>query len=55
MIDISITLVDVYLNRLNCFHFLNLEVGLFFVLIDCMIFLSLFLDLSAYRMFPFGL
>ena len=43
-------LVDVHLNWLNWFHFLILEGGLFVVLIDCMILLSLFLDVTRMSM-----
>ena len=43
------TLVDVLQNWLNCFHFLFLKGGLLAILIDCMIFLSRFLDVA--RMF----
>ena len=39
-----ITLVDVRLNWLNWFHIFILEGGLLVFLIDCMIFLSLFLN-----------
>ena len=42
--SIGITLVDVQLNWLNWFHFHFLEGHIFLILIDCMIFLSLFLD-----------
>ena len=45
----GITLVDVHLNHLNWLHFLILEVGLLVILIDCMPFLSPFLDVT--RMF----
>ena len=67
----GITLVDVYLNWPNWFHLIILEGGLFIILIDCMIFLSPFLDgtrmstvyflarlgseFSAYRMLSFDL
>ena len=40
----SITLVDIHLNWLNCSCFLNLMEGLL-IQIDCMIFLSPFLDI----------
>ena len=43
---IGITLVDVHLNWLNWFHFLILEGDLLVILIDCMIFLSPFLDVT---------
>ena len=43
---IGITLVDVHLNCLNWFHFLILVGGLLVILIDCMIFLSPFLDVT---------
>ena len=48
-ISIAFTLVDVPQNWLNWFHFLFLEVGLIVILIDRMIFLSPFLDVT--RMF----
>ena len=41
---VGITLVDVHMNRFNWFHSLFLEGGLLFILIDCTIFLSPFLD-----------
>ena len=44
--SIGITLVDVHLNWLNRFHFLFLEGGLLVILIDYMIFLSPFLDVT---------
>ena len=44
--SISITLVDVYLNWLNWFHFLILKGVLLVILIDCVIDLSLFLDVT---------
>ena len=40
----GITLIDVYLNWLNWFHFLVLEGDVLVILIDYMIFLSPFLD-----------
>ena len=43
-------LVDVHLNWLNWFHFLSLEGGLLVILIDCMIFLSPFLDVARMTM-----
>ena len=46
----SITLVDVLQNWLNWFHFLFLEGGLLVILIDCMIFLSPFLDVTRMSM-----
>ena len=42
---ISITLVDVHLNWLGWFHFLILKGALLFILIDCLISQSPFLDL----------
>ena len=39
-------LLDVYLNWLNWFHFLILEGDLLVILIDCVIFLSPFLDIT---------
>ena len=44
--SIGITLVDVPQDWLNWFHFLFVEVGLLLILIDCMIFLSPFLDVT---------
>ena len=44
------TLVDVYLNWLNWFHFLIPEGGLIVILIDCMIFLSPFVDVTRMPM-----
>ena len=40
------SLVDVYMNWLRWFHFFVLEGGLPDILIDCMIFLSPFLDVT---------
>ena len=37
-LSIVVTLVDVHLSWLNCFHFLILEEGPLAILIDCMIF-----------------
>ena len=48
--SIGITLVDVHLNWLNWFHFLVLERGLLVILIDFMIFLSPFLDVTSMSM-----
>ena len=48
--SIGITLVDVLLNWLNWFHFLFLGGGLLVILIDCMIFLSTFLDVTKMSM-----
>ena len=48
--SIDITLVDVHLNWLNWFHFLILEGGLRIILIDCMTFLSPFLDVRRMSM-----
>ena len=48
--SIGITLADVHLNWLNWFHFLILEGGLLVILIDCMIFVSPFLDLTRMSM-----
>ena len=47
---IDITLVDVLSNWLNWFHFLFLEGGLFVILIECMIFISPFLDVTRMSM-----
>ena len=44
---IGITLENLYLNWLNWFHFLIFLVGPLVILIDCMIFLSPFLDFSV--------
>ena len=46
----GITLVDVHLNWLNWFYFLVLEGGLLVVLIDSIIFLSPFLDVTRMSM-----
>ena len=40
-------MVDVHLNWLNLFNFLILKVGLPIILIDCIIFLSPFLDITT--------
>ena len=45
---------DVHLNWLNWFHFLILEGGLLIILIDCMIFLSPFLDVTMMSMSTFS-
>ena len=42
--------VNVHLNWLNWFHFLILQGGLLVILIDCMIFLSPFLDVTRMSM-----
>ena len=42
--------LDFYLNCLNWFHFLILEGGLLFILIDCLIFLSPFSDVTRMSM-----
>ena len=44
------TLKDVFQNWLKWFHFLFLEGGLFLILIDCMIFLSPFVDVTRMSM-----
>ena len=44
-VSIGIILVDVDLNWFSWFQFVILERGSFFRLIDCMIFLPLFLDI----------
>ena len=44
--SIVITLAEVLQNWLNWFHFFFLEEGLPVILIDCMSFLSLFLDVT---------
>ena len=48
--SVGITLVDVHLNWLKRPHFLILEGGLLVFLIDCMIFLSPFLDVTRMSM-----
>ena len=42
------------LNWLNWFHFLILKVGLLIIVVDCMIFLSPFLDLTRMCMSKFS-
>ena len=49
-LSIGITLVDVYLNWLNWFHLLILEGSLLVILVDFMIFLSLFLGVTGMSM-----
>ena len=46
IVSIGITLVDVCLNRLNWFHFVFLNGGLLVIKIDCIIFLSPFIDVT---------
>ena len=48
--SVSITLVDVHLSSFYRFHFLFLEGGLLVILIDCMVFLSSFLDVTKMTM-----
>ena len=48
--SIGSTLVDVHLNWLNWFHFLILEGDRLIILINCMIFLSSFLDVTRMSM-----
>ena len=48
--SLGITLVDVHLNWLNWFLILILEGGLLIILIDCMISLSPFLDVTRMPM-----
>ena len=48
--SIGITLIDVLQNWLKRFHFLFLEGGLLVILIDCMNFLSPFLDVTRISM-----
>ena len=48
--SIGITLVDVHLNWLNLLHFFIPEGGLVVIVIDCMIFLSPFLDVTRMSM-----
>ena len=43
-LSMGITLLDIHLNWLNCFHSLILVVSLLVILIDCRIFLSPYLD-----------
>ena len=43
-------LVDIHLNRLNCFHFVIFDGGLLTILINCMIFLSRFVDVTRISM-----
>ena len=47
---VGIALVDVHMNWFNWFHSLFLEGGLLFILIDCTIFLSPFLDVTRMSM-----
>ena len=47
---IGITLVDVFQNWLNWFQFLFLEGGLLVILINCIIFLSPFVDITRMSM-----
>ena len=49
--SIGISLVDVDLNCLNWFHFLILDGGLLHIMINCMVFLSLFLDYAYFSSF----
>ena len=46
----GITLVDVHLNWLHLFDFLILEGALIVILLDCIIFLSPFLDVTRMSM-----
>ena len=48
--SVGITLADVLQNSLNWLHFLLLEEGLLVILIDGMIFLSPFLDVTGMSM-----
>ena len=48
--SIGITLVDNHLNWFNQFHFLILKGGLLVILLDCIIFLSPFLDVRRMSM-----
>ena len=50
LFSIGITLVDFLQNWLNWFYFGFLEGGLLIILIDCMIFLSLFLYVTSMSM-----
>ena len=47
---VGTTLIDICLNWLNLFHFLILESGPLAILIDCMFFLSPFLDVTRMSM-----
>ena len=47
-------MVDVRLNWLNRIHFLIIEGGLLVILIDCMISLSPFLDITKMSMSAFS-
>ena len=49
-LSIGITLVDVFQSWFNWIHFLFLEGGLLVILIDCIIFLSPFLDVTKMSM-----
>ena len=44
--SVGINLLDFYLNWLNWFHFLFLKGGQLVILIDCIIYLSPFLDVT---------
>ena len=44
--SLCITLVDVHLNWLNCFHFFIIEGGVLVILIDCILSLSPFADVT---------
>ena len=48
--SIGITLVNVLRNWLNWFHFFFLEGGLLVILVDCMNFLSPFVDVTRISM-----
>ena len=48
--SIGITLVDVHLNWLNWFYFLIIKGSLLVILIDCLILLSPFLDVTRMSM-----
>ena len=49
-LSLGITLLDVLQNWLNWFHLIFLEEGLLVILIDCMVFLSPFLDVTRMSM-----
>ena len=49
-ISIGTTLADVHLNWLNWFDFLSFEGSLLVILIDCMVFVSPFLDVTTMSM-----
>ena len=52
--ELCITVVDVLQNWLNWFHFLFLEGDVLVILIDCMTFLSPFLDVTRMSISTFS-